>query len=513
MAAEATQLRTYQFGPLEKRGFIAGLRLGQIAALVLAIVVAVAALSAGGLYIGFPIALLAILSGAAVAWFQPGGRGIDEWIPVVGTWTVRKFLGGDKWVSPMPLFGTPDKPPKKDRKDKINAIAAPLPSSLAGLTILSVPLDGGPTQIGIIKDNKNGTYTGVLAVRGQTFTLLETTEKERRLESWANVLSGFARHGSVVHRIQWIERSLPDDGDAINRYLKEARVEPDSAPTVRSYVDLLQEYGPVTQQHETYVAIQIHAAKGAAARAIKKSGGGERGACDVLLRELRSLAYQLSDAEILVDGALPPRLVARVVRTAVDPSSQHMLARRGRVNPEDAGVAPENAWPMAVETNWAWLRTDNVFHRTYWIAEWPRLGVGPDFMAPLLLRSLRMRTVALTMEPVNPVRAMREVEQQRTSYLADEQLRQRAGYLNTMRREREMESVTRREAELADGYAELRFSGYVTVTAASLDELDEACSDIEQAAQQSRLELRPLFGEQDFAFTCTLPLARGLRSK
>jgi hypothetical protein len=42
--------------------------------------------------------------------------------------------------------------------------------------------------------------------------------------------------------------------------------------------------------------------------------------------------------------------------------------------------------------------------------------------------------------------------------------------------------------------------------------LEEACSEIEQQAQQARLELRRLYGEQDVAFTCTLPLCRGLKN-
>ena len=37
-----------------------------------------------------------------------------------------------------------------------------------------------------------------------------------------------------------------------------------------------------------------------------------------------------------------------------------------------------------------------------------------------------------------------------------------------------------------------------------------ACAEIEQAAGQARIELRLLYGEQDVAFTCTLPLGRGL---
>jgi hypothetical protein len=152
-----------------------------------------------------------------------------------------------------------------------------------------------------------------------------------------------------------------------------------------------------------------------------------------------------------------------------------------------------------------------VWHATYWIAQWPRSPVGPDFLTPLLLGVGGMRTVAVTMEPVSPLRAHREVEHAVLKGLADEELRARAGFTSTARRRRAQETAARREQELADGHADYRLAGYLTVTASSLDELDTRCGEVEQAAQQCSLELRRLDGEHDVAFTWTLPLARGLR--
>jgi DNA-directed RNA polymerase beta subunit len=57
---------------------------------------------------------------------------------------------------------------------------------------------------------------------------------------------------------------------------------------------------------------------------------------------------------------------------------------------------------------------------------------------------------------------------------------------------------------------EMRFAGYITVSGASLEELDRSCSDVEHSAQLARLELQRLYGEQDAGFTFTLPLCRGL---
>jgi hypothetical protein len=168
-----------------------------------------------------------------------------------------------------------------------------------------------------------------------------------------------------------------------------------------------------------------------------------------------------------------------------------------------------SAWPLASDEDWSCYRTDESWHATYWIAEWPRVEVSPDFLLPLLIGGGR-RTVSVTMAPVPSSRAMREVRSARTADVADARLRDRAGFLPSVRREREADGVARRESELAEGHAEFRFSGYVTISAPDRSELDVLCAEAEHAAQTAHLELRRLHGRQAEAFTWTLPLARGL---
>jgi hypothetical protein len=165
---------------------------------------------------------------------------------------------------------------------------------------------------------------------------------------------------------------------------------------------------------------------------------------------------------------------------------------------------------MAVSAAWDHVRTDATWHVTYWIAEWPRIDVGPEFLAPLLLSGDR-RTVAVVMEPIDPLRAVRRAERARTADISDAELRRRGGFLATARRSREAEVVNRREGELADGHAAYRYSGYVTVTVDEPDRLAAACEAAEQAASQCGLELRRIYGDQERALACTLPLGRGLQ--
>jgi hypothetical protein len=167
------------------------------------------------------------------------------------------------------------------------------------------------------------------------------------------------------------------------------------------------------------------------------------------------------------------------------------------------------AWPLASDEAWSSFRTDESWHATYWIAEWPRVDVSPDFLVPLLVGGGR-RTVAVIMAPVPPGRALREARSARTADVADAQLRDRAGFLPSARRDLEAEGVARRESELAEGHAEFRFSGYVTISGPDRAELEVLCAEAEHAAQTAHVELKRLHGRQAEAFTWTLPLARGL---
>jgi hypothetical protein len=445
-------------------------------------------------------ALVGIVAiGAAASFIPVSGRSLDEWLPVLGAWTYRSVLRQNRFVSQQPLSGMTHS----------NEGQPSFPPSMQGIAILSHPIPGSDSRLGVIKDRRAGTYTGILAVRGRSFALLDGPEKARRLASWAGILAGLAREGGLIHRVQWVERAVTDPGDEVGRYLKDNLSVPLGSLIARSYLEVIDEAGPVTQQHEVFIALQIHA--GRSARQIKAAGGGDHGACEVLRRELTTLSTKLMGAEVSVEGALTPRLVASAIRTAFDPQARERLARMSSRAPERAGTAVSNAGPMASDSGWSSYRSDGAWHATYWIAEWPRTDADADFLTPLLLRTERMRTVSLTMEPVSPLRAIRSVEAARTSAAADEELRNRAGFVTTARRQKEHDSLAHHERDLSDGHAFYRFAGFVTVTAPSEDELERACGEIEEAAGRSFLELRRLCGEQDTAFTYTLPLCRGLK--
>lgn len=178
-------------------------------------------------------------------------------------------------------------------------------------------------------------------------------------------------------------------------------------------------------------------------------------------------------------GLLRPRQYAEVVRDAFDPFGHQARARSRLGDPGREGVDPELMGPYAEELGWSRYRSDAAFHNTYWISSWPRSEVGPSFLAPLLMQSASVRTVAVTIEPVPFGQAMRRTEMAQTMELTGEMERRRQGFVTTASDRRRAQAVT---------------SG-----------------DIEHAGQLARLEFQRMYGEQEAAFTNTLPLCRGLR--
>lgn len=495
--------RRYRFGPLAKTGVVGPLRVGQVAVLAVAALMALGSMYALRNWLGMVLALL-IVGGAAAAIFLPfEGRTLEEWAPLGLRWGLRSRAERRGYRSLSPGAGA------RVGEDGAVICEASLPVELAGLRMLEVPY--GSDRVGVLRDRAAGTYTTAVAVRAGAFGLLDGGEQERKLDAWGSVLASLARDGSPIRRLQWIERTLPAQGDELAGYLQGERDRdvPLDSGLVASYIELVESAAPVTQEHEILLALQLDERRGA--REMRRLGGGEQAACDLLLREAENLAERLSIAEVTVFGLLRPRRYAEAIRDAFDPYGRQSRARAVLGEPEREGVEPGLMGPLADETGWSSYRTDSAHHATFWIASWPRTDVGPAFLTPLLMQTTALRTVSVCIEPIPHLTAMRKAEAARTAEVADEMQRERQGFMTTARIRRRQQAAARREEELADGHAEMRFAGYVTVSARSATELERTATEVEHAAALSRLELQRLYGEQDAGFTFTLPLGRGLR--
>jgi hypothetical protein len=540
----------YVFGPLERRGIFLGARLGQLLTGLLTSALVVAVLALWPSPLGAVVALVLVAGAGGATLVSVVGRTVEEWVPVATAFLVGEMTGSHRWLSGSHLRGhrlhiaawtghevrEPDPratPPTKTRPSRHQQVGdggEPDPNTSADQRIVTAVyrVDAGEQpppylrniqllaarwregEIGVVADARHRTYVGVLAARGRSFPLLDAAEKERLLSHWGAVLAGIAREGGPVTRLQWLERTVPDDSETVVRHLQANRTLPSSSAFVSSYLSLLDDAAPQTQEHEAFLAIQVSAVR--ASGVIRQLGAGtDIGACEVLSRELTNLARSLREAEVEVRGVLSPRMLAAVIRQSVDPQSRGQLAHRTAAHADSVGASPRTALPRRSLASWSSLQTEGAHHATYWVAEWPRTAVGADWMTPLLLGTWARRTVSVVMQPTAPAMALRRVEAARLDDDTTQSLRERLGFRRTVRKRREAENVVRAEEELNEGHRHVALSAYITVTATSARELEVACRDVEQQAGQARLDIRREFGTQDLAFTYTLPLCRGLR--
>jgi hypothetical protein len=493
MSGSREQYRTsYRFGALERRGMAGTLRTGQVVLIGASCLFAIAVFRRLPNVTGLVLALISVLAACLATWLPIAGRTFDEWAPILVAWALHRH----KYASDAPRAGA-----RVNLSSRTLVRPTELPPPLDRVVLEAAPLADG-RELGVFADRRAGTYTALAVVRVRSFGLLAAADQERRLERWGQVLASMARDGGSIRRIQIIERTLPHDEDQLRRWLDTAGVKTVPEDALRSYEGLISSAADVTQDHEVLLAVQTDPRRGRAPTGTRLSRD-ELGA-RLAMREMCGLAERLQSTDAGVVGLLSPAQCAWTLRLAYAP---HERARYSSLELPDPG----QLGPTGAETSWDRYRCDDELHRTYWIAQWPRLEVGPAFLAPVLLSPTAVRSFSVVVEPVPPARARLAIEAAVTSDEADEELRRERGFRTTARRRKQQAATRRREAELAEGHEELRFAGFITVSGRDDDELERNCDEVTQAAQQAYLDLQPMWGQQDTGFACgALPLCHGL---
>ncbi|TFB51072.1 SCO6880 family protein [Cryobacterium tagatosivorans] len=477
----AGDLIPVKFSRLTRRGILLGLSLSQLVALGIGVTTLVWAFYAGG---GMLIAFSAPgwLCAAAVVWIRIAGRPIVEWIPVA-FWWMWKSTGGQllyrrRVVKPRP------------------AGSLALPGDMARLREYDDPITGA----GMVHDPTASTLTAIVAVSHPAFALLDPGEQERRVSSWGRVLATVCRSGRLS-MLQVLERTLPDSGTGLAEWWA-SHGNADGSWASTTYAELIDRAGPAGERHATTLSLSLDMQT--AARQIRTAGGGIRGAAAVLRQEMSTLIAALRSADLVPSSWLTCGEISVILRSAYDPAVAATLERHGEL-----GQSLATAGPVAVNESWSRLRTDSAFHAVLWISEWPRSMVYPGFLAPVLLSTGIQRSFSLLCTPMRSDQAARDIRKKKTEYISDAAQRQRIGQIEDASQTAEFQDVLQQEADLTAGHGVLRYTGLISVSARTADDLDAAVAAIEQAAIQASCETRLLVGQQAHAFTAAaLPLCR-----
>jgi hypothetical protein len=488
--------RRYRFGPLDRTGWLLGL--GPPACIALGV-----GLLTGGIAFHATQSVVAAVPpvglAAVVAFARYDGRAVHDWIEPLWGWAVLRHQHAALWTARVPLVGS-------------HPAGADLPPCLAGLELHEVAGRVGaprPAGVGVVVDRPRQQLSATLRVRGGAFALLEQDDQARVLDGWGAAMGGFCRERGAVTRVAWSEWAAPASLDEHLGFVRD-QGGTDRTAALDDYVELVRRAGPLTFAHETLITVTVDPRRVRSRRAPDADGA----ACDALLEELRRFTSRLEQAGFLVDPPLAPGELALVVRLRSDPSAAPRLAsRHDRLAEQARVVSPHNSAPLAVDTRWRHVLVDQALHRCFWIAEWPRLEVPGDWLGSLLLHPGGIRTVTVVHEPVPPSRSRRAVDREATRLASDEDERVRRGFRVRAQHRRAESEVLARETEIVAGYPELRFAGFLTVTAFDEHSLHEQAAEWEQAAAQGGLELRALDGQHDLAFAAGLPLGRVPRGR
>jgi hypothetical protein len=495
---------TYSFGSSQAIGFLLGIPANRVIPPLVA-VVAAAMLWQAGLWWLSLIIVGAVLVAVIGRW--KGELLLDVASPALRGWC-RARLGRRTWTSPAVPPDTKTVRPiggGKHRRAQRKLVDGKLPPALGGIELLSVHDPRSQRSCtAVVYDRTANVVSMVVRLSGEKFAVASRSEQDGLIARWGAALSPLARAGCPVSRLTWTEWVWHSGLAEHREFLTGQRV--DGAHR-EDYERLIALRDPWTMNHEVLFTVSV-----GVQRVRRRRGRSLMDvAIDVLGEETSLLCDRFRLAGLQVDGPLSTLEVSTAVRMRSDPGRVAQAHQLRRSLAAAAGVGGLEWGPMAVIPAANHVTVDGSLHRTYRFKGLPQIPVPGAWMAPLLSSGAATRAVTVVMDPIGIDAASRNANMELTSMEASHAVKVRQGFRLTAREARRKETVEQREKELAVGHAEFLHAGLVTVSASSLDALDDAAGTVEQLAAQAGIDVRPLVAQQVEGWVASLPLGRSIR--
>jgi len=470
-----------RFGRRQSKGVLlgfSGIRLIAIAAGLALLVFPMFSFGVAGVALSAPLWSLPLLS-AFVRW---NGQPVIEAAPILLHWGVRVVNG----QTSQRVRASAPRP----------AGTMALPGDAASLRFHTDQATGAV----MVHDPHRHTLSAVAHVTHPAYVLLSPDDQARRVAGWSRVLAALAASGACAG-VQILESTLPDPGHGVRGWFAQHGVH-DGSWAAQEYATLLEQAAPTSLTHRTLIAVSLDMK--AAGKAIRDAGRGIAAAAEVLRGEMGNCELALRAADLRTDGWLREADLALVIRQAYDPAACDLTA-------SDPGADLATAGPVAVEEHWDHLRHDAAFSTVLWISEWPRIDSHPSFLHPLIFEQGVRKSLSIVARPLGTSEALRSIRKEKVEYITEQQQAAKIGKVTDMSADQEFADVLSRERALISGHADMRFSGFVAITANTRDELTAAVASTRRAASQCGCETRILYSQQAQAFAVAgLPLCRGV---
>jgi hypothetical protein len=399
-------------------------------------------------------------------------------VPLIVHWQARKATGQTRY--------------RVKASDPRPAGTMGLPGDAAALRFHEMP----DTGVVIVHDPHRQTLCAIVRVSHPAFVLLDPAEQHQRVAGWSRVLAGLASTGTCA-AVQVLESVIPDPGRGVVRWWREHGVH-DGTWAASEYETLMAAAAPSASTHRTLITLALDLKR--AGTSIRHAGRGLAGAAAVLAGDMSSFELALRNADLHVERWLSATELAVVIRHAYDPALT--------LAPGDPGASLALG-PAAVEEHWDHLRHDSGYSTVLWISDWPAADVPPSFLHSLIFTAGVRRTLSIIARPLGAQEAMRQIRKEKVDYLTDARQKAKTGRIIDQSDEQEYTDVLARERALIAGHADMRYCGFLTLTAPTLDDLRAAVAHTQRVATGCMLETRLLYGRQAQGFTvAALPLAR-----
>jgi Putative type VII ESX secretion system translocon, EccE len=375
-----------------------------------------------------------------------------------------------------------------------------LPGALGDVQIVQIP------GAGAFVYNARGNLAAItVQVASRAWALRDRGAQEGAYDGFVEWLSSLENMPGLVEATTRIRVDRASSTE-LRDYLisREERFTPEvSVDLVREYWELTRAASKRSMGFSNFLTLTFSTT--ALNAAIRDAGHGTTGLATVLKERVAGIESAMEHARVTLVGWLTADDLDSALAQAADPVSA--TARREQEQTR-FGREVEPAPPiMAVDETWDALHVDQSWHQTFWVAEWPRTDVRTGFLEPLLYAGDATRVITLQVRPVPIHKALAEVNRAQSDMETAATIRMKLQSRLTLTHVREAEDLAVRESDLVDGFGDVQFRGFVTISAETPDALAKARSEIEQASHPARLILAPMTGQQAAAFvTAALPV-------
>jgi hypothetical protein len=374
-----------------------------------------------------------------------------------------------------------------------------LPGVLASTELLTVRDERGES-FALVWDRRSGFLTATLRCAATSTWLVDGREADGWVANWHAWLASLG----YLPMVKWVAVTV-DTSPAPAGSLRHSvlpRMDSQAPADVRQLVRDLVERSPGTAADiETRVSITFDPSASSGRPKSLDEAVAE------VTRQLPGLETGLGSCGVTLLGRLGAPRLAATVQAAFDPASRGDLLRAmgGGEGGRDL-LEWGRCGPVGADELWDCYRHDSGLSVSWAWREAPRQQVTSGVLARLLSPGRYSRRVTLLFRPLSAGEAARVLEGQVNAAAFRDAYRRAQKRDETARDAADRERARQAAQEEADGAGVVLMSLYVTATVTADGELAEAVADVEARADQSKVQLRRLFGSQSAGFATTLPL-------